>query len=213
MAHLGVLFLDEIAEFPSSTLESLRQPLESGEMTVTRVGGSFTYPCRFTLVAAMNPCPCGFYGTERCNCKPDAVRRYLGKISGPISDRIDLQVTLQPLSTDERFAPTEDGVSQRVRANVEAARKRQSDRLSAVGIPFNAAIPGGAVTEYCRFSSSAMERFKAIIDQNTLTTRSMDRLAKVARTIADLAGTDDVDPKHVDKASKFVVGGLLRDQY
>ncbi|MEI7928179.1 MAG: YifB family Mg chelatase-like AAA ATPase, partial [Verrucomicrobiales bacterium] len=120
MAHLGVLFLDEIAEFSSATLESMRQPIESGEITVTRVGGSFTYPCRFTLVAAMNPCPCGYFGTDRCRCKPVEVKKYQAKISGPISDRIDLQVTLRQLSTDERFAPTEDDVSQKIRAQVEA---------------------------------------------------------------------------------------------
>jgi magnesium chelatase family protein len=213
MSHLGVLFLDEIAEFQASTLEALRQPLESGEITVTRVGGSFTYPCRFTLVAAMNPCPCGFYGTDRCTCKPDAVRRYLGKISGPISDRIDLQVTLKPLTTDERFAPTEDGVSPRLRANIEKARQRQGERFKDTGIPFNAAIPGGAVTEHCVFSENAMARYKSLIDQNTLTTRSMDRLAKVARTVADLNGSDTVEPKHIEKAATFVIGGVLREQY
>ena len=125
MAHLGVLFLDEIAEFSSSTLESLRQPLEAGEIAVSRVGGTFTYPCRFALVAAMNPCPCGYFGTDRCRCTPQAIKKYQAKISGPISDRIDLQVVLSPLTTEERFATASDEESPRLRTQVEAARQRQ----------------------------------------------------------------------------------------
>jgi magnesium chelatase family protein len=213
MAHLGVLFLDEIAEFSSATLESMRQPIESGEITVTRVGGSFTYPCRFTLVAAMNPCPCGYFGTDRCRCKPVEVKKYQAKISGPISDRIDLQVTLRQLSTDERFAPTEDDVSQKLRAQVEAARQRQLKRFEGTEIAFNAAIPGGAVMDYCRLSPAALEHYKATIDANTLSTRSMDRLAKVARTAADLAGSDTTEREHIDVASKFVIGGMLRENF
>ena len=213
MAHLGVLFLDEIAEFSSATLESMRQPIESGEITVTRVGGSFTYPSRFTLVAAMNPCPCGYYGTDRCRCKPVDVKKYQAKISGPISDRIDLQVTLRQLSTDERFAPTEDDVSPKLRARVEDARQRQLKRFEGTEIAFNAAIPGGAVMDYCRLSPAALEHYKATIDANTLSTRSMDRLAKVARTAADLAGSDTTEPEHIDVASKFVIGGMLRENF
>lgn len=213
MAHLGVLFLDEIAEFSSATLESMRQPIESGEITVTRVGGSFTYPCRFTLVAAMNPCPCGYFGTDRCRCKPVEVKKYQAKISGPISDRIDLQVTLRQLTTDERFAPTEDDVSSKLRAQVEAARQRQLKRFEGTEIAFNAAIPGGAVMDYCRLSPAALEHYKATIDANTLSTRSMDRLAKVARTAADLAGSETTEREHIDVASKFVIGGMLRENF
>lgn len=213
MAHLGVLFLDEIAEFSSATLEAMRQPLESGEITVTRVGGSYTYPCRFTLVAAMNPCPCGFFGTDRCRCKPAEVKRYQSKISGPISDRIDLQVTLKPLTTDERFAPTEEDVSPKLRAQVEAARQRQAKRFQGTEIAMNAAIPGGAVMDYCKLSPAALEHYKATIDANTLSTRSMDRLAKVARTVADLAESDTTEPEHIDAAARFVIGGTLRENY
>ncbi len=115
MAYLGVLFLDEIAEFSSSTLEALRQPIEAGEVSIARVGGTLTYPCRFTLVAAMNPCPCGYHGTPKCSCKDAEVRRYRKKISGPILDRIDLQVQMRQLSTEERFAATEKDVSPKMR--------------------------------------------------------------------------------------------------
>ena len=213
MAHLGVLFLDEIAEFSSATLESVRQPLESGEITINRVGGSYSYPCRFTLVAAMNPCPCGYFGTERCRCKTADVKKYQSKISGPISDRIDLQVTLHPLTTDERFAPTEDEQSPKLRAKVEMARQRQTARFAGKDIAHNAAIPGGAVMEYCKFSPQAMEHYKKVIDTNVLTTRSMDRLAKVARTVADLAEHETVEPEHIDSASRFVIGGMLRENF
>jgi magnesium chelatase family protein len=212
-AHLGVLFLDEIAEFSSSTLEALRQPIEAGAITVTRVGGSFTYPCRFTLVAAMNPCPCGYAGQDKCRCPDSAIKKYQSKISGPILDRIDLQVDLKPLSTDERFATTEKGVSRKTRAVVEAARARQNSRFEGTGIPFNAAIPGGQVADYCGFTPDSLEHFKEIIDSNTLSTRSMDRLAKVARTIADLDGADNLETGHLDRAATFVIGTTLREAF
>lgn len=213
MAHLGVLFLDEIAEFSSATLEAMRQPLESGEITVTRVGGSFTYPSRFTLVAAMNPCPCGFYGSERCRCKSTEVKKYQSKISGPISDRIDLQVTLKPLTTDERFAPAEGEMSPKYRQRVESARQMQIERFRGTEIAFNAAIPGGAVMDYCKLSDAAMTHYKTVIDTHALSTRSMDRLAKVARTAADLEGSASTEPAHIDVAAQFVIGGIIRDNF
>jgi magnesium chelatase family protein len=213
LAHLGVLFLDEIAEFSRSTLEALRQPIEAGEIVVSRVGATFTYPCRFTLVAAMNPCPCGYFGTDMCRCKDTEVKKYQKKLSGPILDRIDLQVELQRLTTDERFEPPEPNLSARLRASVEAARDRQAQRFRGTGIAYNAAIPGGNVLESCRFSPATLASFKELVEANTLTTRSVDRLAKVARTVADLAGTDDVQPEQLATASSFVIGGLLRDAF
>lgn len=213
LAHLGVLFLDEIAEFSSSTLESLRQPIETGDVHISRVGASLTYPCRFTLVAAMNPCPCGYYGTDMCRCKEADVRKYQKKMSGPILDRIDLQVELARLTTDERFSETEEEVSPRLRAKVEAARERQHKRFAGTGIPHNAAIPGGHVKDYCAFSTAGFQHYREVIDNNRLTTRSMDRLAKVARTVADLANSDELAPPHVDKAASFLIGGILRESF
>jgi magnesium chelatase family protein len=213
LAHLGVLFLDEIAEFSASTLEALRQPIESGEVNISRVGGSLSFPCRFTMVAAMNPCPCGYFGTDQCRCKSSDVAKYQKKISGPILDRIDLQIEMVRLSTEERFAETEGEVSPRLRANVESARDRQNKRFVGTGIPFNAAIPGGHVRDYCGFSTSGYERYRQVIDSNRLTTRSMDRLAKVARTVADLADEDQVEPSHIDKSASFLIGGVLRDSF
>ncbi len=210
LAHLGVLFMDEIAEFNRGTLEALRQPLEDGHVNISRVGGSIEYPCRFTLVAAMNPCPCGDFGTDRCRCKETEVRKYQAKLSGPIVDRIDLQVELQRLTTEERFADDGQDISSRMRAAVDQARSRQAERFKGTGIACNAAIPGGRVREYCRFNPAAFERYKSIIDHETLTTRSVDRLAKVARTLADLQAVDEIDVPHIDKAAEFVVGGMLR---
>jgi magnesium chelatase family protein len=212
-AHFGVLFLDEIAEFSASTLDTLRQPIESGEVTISRVGATITYPCRFTLVAAMNPCPCGYFGTEKCHCKPNDVKKYQKKISGPILDRIDLQVELNRLSTEERFAETEGDQSPKIRARVEAARGRQSKRFAGTGIPHNAAIPGGQVKQYCNFSETGFAKYKEVVSSNTLSTRSMDRLAKVARTIADLVASEQVEPPHIMKASKYVIGGMLREAF
>lgn len=213
LAHLGVLFLDELAEFPRASLEALRQPIEQGWITVSRTGATLKFPCQFTLVAAMNPCPCGFYGTDRCVCRDADIDKYQKKISGPLLDRIDLQVDLKPLSTEERFADTENNVSPRLRAKVERARQIQIKRFEGTGIPFNAAIPGGYVRDYCAFSNDGFARYKECIENNTLSTRSMDRLAKVSRTIADLAETDTVDPLHVEKAATFVVGGMLRERF
>ena len=212
LAHLGVLFLDEIAEFSRSTLETLRQPIEQGWVTISRVGGTLQFPCQFTLVAAMNPCPCGFFGSDKCVCNDAAIDKYQSKISGPLLDRIDLQVELKQLTTEERFAPSEEDVSPRLRAKVESARERQRKRFEGTTTPFNAAIPGGHVGDYCNFSTSGFAHFKETIDSKRLSTRSMDRFAKVARTVADLADSDTVEPIHLEKAATFVIGGMLRDR-
>jgi magnesium chelatase family protein len=210
LSHYGILFLDEIAEFSRGTLEALRQPLESGEISISRVGATITYPCRFTLVAAMNPCPCGYFGTEQCTCNEKAINSYQNKLSGPLLDRIDLQVELKQLTTEERFAPTQAEQSKIIRSKIESARERQRKRFEGMDIPHNAAIPGGRVQEYCKFSEQGFENYKIMIDQNHISTRSMDRLAKVSRTIADLDSSEEIQPQHVSKAASFVIGGILR---
>ncbi len=213
LSHLGVLFLDEIAEFSGSTLDSLRQPIESGDVSISRVGGTLTFPCRFTLVAAMNPCPCGYFGTEKCRCKESEIRKYQQKLSGPILDRIDLQVEMDRLTLDERFASTTTGESPKIRQKIEKSRDLQVKRFFGLEIPFNAAMPGGRVREFCEFSDQGMVAYKRTIEESSLSTRSMDRLAKVARTIADLAQTEHVGPPHVEEAASFVIGGMLRDAF
>lgn len=213
LAHLGVLFLDEFAEFSKSALEALRQPIEQGEIIISRAAAKLSFPCYFTIVAAMNPCPCGYFGSDRCICKDVEISRYQKKISGPLLDRIDLQVELQPLSAEERFSEVADGLSAKLRANVERSRTIQQSRFAGSDVPYNAAIPGGMVREFCRFSESAFAAYKSLAGRDRLSTRSIDRLAKVARTIADLAGVEEVQPEHVTKASTFVIGGLLRERF
>jgi magnesium chelatase family protein len=213
LSHLGVLFLDEIAEFGQSTLDSLRQPMENGKVSISRVGASVEYPCHFTLVAAMNPCPCGYYGDSKCRCNERDVKKYQSKISGPILDRIDLQVDVKPLSTEERFSEIVADQSKEFRKRVEISRKRQDKRFSGTKIPFNGAIPGGHVVEYCQFSPDAFSHYKRKIDENRVSTRSMDRLAKVARTIADLYNADEIATLHVDKAASYVLEGSLRTAF
>jgi magnesium chelatase family protein len=152
-------------------------------------------------------------GSEQCTCPEGEVAKYHKKLSGPLLDRIDLQVELRRLTTDERFAESAGEQSPRIRASVEAARNRQLQRFGDVSIPCNAAIPGGSVREMCGFSEAGLAHYKSLIDRHTLSTRSMDRLAKVSRTVADLTASDDIRPDHIDKAASFVVGGILRANY
>lgn len=154
-----------------------------------------------------------YFGTEQCRCKDADVRKYQKKISGPILDRIDLQVELDRLSTDERFSEISDGESDGLRNKVRIARERQRRRFDGKGVPFNAAIPGGHVKDYCAFSDDGFAAFRSTIEGSSLTTRSMDRLAKVARTVADLADFENVKEEHLEKAKSFVVGGMLRESF
>lgn len=213
LAHMGVLFLDELAEFNRDTLESLRQPIEDGEVYISRAAAKEKFPCEVTLVAAMNPCPCGYFGTSDCRCKEADVKRYLSRISGPILDRIDLQVELKALTTQERMAPAIKGQSQKLRDKVQKARDRQHERFKGTNISCNATISAGETFDYCLFNSGAMEHFTQIVENNKVSTRSTNRLAKVARTIADLNAAEQIDRAHVDEAAQFVVGGLLRELF
>ncbi len=235
LAHKGVLFLDELPEFSRPTLETLRQPLESGSITISRVGGTLEFPSQFTLVAAMNPCPCGFYGmyvcrecaevlanqsqacskkhagppTPRCTCTDSAREKYQGKISGPILDRIDLKVDIKPLSFDEKFGEATGEPSAAIRARVEAARTVQAQRYAGTNVASNAFIPGGQVMKWCQFSADGMAKYKDVIQSGSFSTRATDRLAKVARTIADLAAAPEIGPLHVVEAVEFLRGSAL----
>lgn len=213
LAHLGVLFLDELAEFTRDTLESLRQPIEDGIVHISRAAAKVSYPCQFTLVAAMNPCPCGYYGTDECRCKDTEVKRYLSKISGPILDRIDLQVELRALTTKERMAEAVPGQSEKLRNKVQRARDRQHERFKETGISCNATIPAGETFDYCRFSADAMQFFTETVERHKISTRSTNRLAKVSRTVADLNGKDEIERANVEEASQFVIGGILRELF
>jgi magnesium chelatase family protein len=202
LATNGVLYLDELGEFPRSTLEVLRQPLEEGAVTIARAAGTLTFPARFTLVASMNPCPCGFRGDKAsdCRCDDTAVQRYLAKLSGPLLDRIDLHVTVSRVSFDELVRRSAAESSAAIRARVEAARGRQSARLHDAGVTTNAAIPAAQVRGLCPLDADSLALLEGAVTRGTLSARAFDRITRVARTIADLAGADRIAREHVAEA-------------
>ena len=205
LAHNGVLFLDELPEYPRVILEALRQPLEDGEVNVSRVRAHTRYLSRCMLVAGMNPCPCGYYGsrTHPCRCTPRDIRRYLDRISGPLLDRIDLQLEVDavPVSEITENAPAEDSASVRVR--VEAARQRQLDRMRETGETCNANLAGEHIQRYCALSPDAKRLLEIAVDKKGISMRGYNRITKVARTIADLAGEEKILPQHVAEAIQY----------
>ena len=203
LAHNGVLFLDELPEFGRNVLEVLRQPLEERRITVSRARYSVEYPANFTLVAAMNPCPCGYYNhpTHECTCPPGAVHRYLGRISGPLMDRIDLHVEVTPVSIREMSSSQPEESSAAIRERVIEARRIQSNRFRDVpGIHTNAMMNSRMLREYCRTDSAAQALLERAMDRLGLSARAYDRILKVARTIADLAGDETVGTPHIAEA-------------
>ena len=204
-AHHGVLFLDELPEFKQDTLEVLRQPLEDGKVTISRVAGTLSYPSQFMLVCAMNPCKCGWYGdpSGRCTCSPQSVRRYLSRISGPLLDRIDLIVEVPALSYTEVSARSEAEPSSVIRQRITAARQIQRERFAGTQVFDNAAMDQKQMREYCALSPEGSELMKAAFDALRLTARSYDRVLRVARTIADLDGSIQIQPQHIAEAVQY----------
>ena len=205
LAHHGVLFLDELAEFRRETLEVMRQPMEDGLVTIARAARTVTYPARFTLAAALNPCPCGYFQDSRreCLCTPTQIQRYLAKISGPLLDRIDLQVEVAALTTDE-IASVEPGEpSAAIRARVETARQLQRDRFRRAGIRCNADMSTHHLRRACELDPPSRRLLTAAIDRLGLSARAHDRILKVARTIADLAGCERIESAHVAEAVQY----------
>ena len=205
LAHNGVLFLDELPEFARGTLEVLRQPMETGQVTISRAGGSVTYPSRVMVVAAMNPCPCGYYGhpTRPCTCSPTAIRKYLGRVSGPLLDRLDIQVEVDPVRYEELSDATPGESSAAIRERVIAARSRQQRRLARFGVPCNAQIPASALAEACPLTPAADRILKAAFERMNLSGRAYDRILKIARTIADLDGSERLDTPHITEAIQY----------
>lgn len=205
LAHNGVLFLDELPEFSRDVMETLRQPLEDGKVTISRVAGSLTYPSEFTLVAAMNPCPCGFFGhpTRKCTCSPNAVSRYLGRISGPMLDRLDLHIEVPPVEYESLKSTTKEETSEEVRARVNRARQIQVERYRGTGITCNARLTPAMLSKYCVMTESAEQILKSSFDRLGLSARAYDRILKVARTIADLEGVEKIDMPHIASAIHF----------
>ena len=205
LAHLGVLFLDELPEFRRSALEVLRQPLEDGQVTVSRAAAKVTLPARMMLVAAMNPCPCGHLGDRRreCRCSPMQVRKYRGKISGPLLDRIDIQVEAPALTLDElrNAAPGENSAA--IRERVEAARVKQRLRFGSRTGGCNALLGGRELREYCALEKAQGDLLQQAMEKLGLSARAYDRILRVARTIADLAGAERIATAHLLEAIHY----------
>ncbi len=204
-AHRGVLFLDEIPEFPSNLLDMLRQPLESGNVTISRASGSLTFPAQFLLIGAMNPCPCGWFGdpVRMCTCSPGTVTRYQRKLSGPLLDRIDIHVEVprvdyEKLTDDRRGEP-----SAHVRQRVMRARQVQRERFAALPFKTNAEIGPRHVREFCELEEAAQNLMRTAMDRMHLTARSFHRVLKLARTIADMAEADTIGVPHLAEALQY----------
>jgi magnesium chelatase family protein len=205
LAHRGVLFLDELPEFDGRTLEVMRQPLEDRVVTISRARGTLTFPANFQLVASMNPCPCGYFGdpTHECSCSPATVTRYQKRISGPLLDRIDIHVDVPRVDyaklTDQRLGEP----SEAVRVRVEAARERQRLRFAGSGLACNADMRPAEVRTYCALDEAGNALIKAAMSQLGLSARAFHRVLKLARTIADLAGSERIQPAHLAEAIQY----------
>ncbi len=204
MAHKGVLFLDEMPEFKKDTLDLMRQPLEDGRVTISRVSGAVTYPAEFMMVCAMNPCKCGWYGdpSGRCRCSDREVENYRSRISGPMLDRIDIVVEVPSVHFEELRSRAEAEPSGEVRKRVNAAREIQNRRFGEGGM-CNARMGPSEMRRFCALSEESAELMKNAFDAMGLTARSYDRILKVARTVADLDGSETIEPQHIAEAIQY----------
>lgn len=204
LAHNGVMFLDELPEFRRDVLETLRQPLEDRNVVITRASGKISYPCKTMLVAAMNPCPCGNYGSlNSCTCTPSSIQRYLGKISRPVLDRIDIQTEVNAVKY-EQLRTAQGGLSSsEIRENIERAREIQRVRFKNTELLFNSEIPPSRLSEFCPLDKEAEVFLKGSFDNLGLSARAYDRIMKVARTVADLEGSEVILKKHISRAVQY----------
>lgn len=206
LAHNGVLFLDELPEFKRTVLEVMRQPLEERKVTISRAKISVDYPANFMLIASMNPCPCGYYNhpEKECVCGPGIVQRYLNKVSGPLLDRIDLHVEVTPVKFDEMTSTRKTESSKSIRQRVEEGRKRQAERFKNNPEVFcNAMMPSHLVKEVCQINEAGKALLKTAMERLGLSARAYDRILKVARTIADISGSDEIKVEHLAEAIQY----------
>jgi magnesium chelatase family protein len=205
LAHMGVLFLDEIVEFAPRVLEVMRQPIEDKKVTISRAQGSLTFPANFQLVAAMNPCPCGYYGdpVRACTCTSSAITRYQKRISGPLMDRIDIHVDVPRVDFEKLNEDRLGEPSATVRARVEAARQLQRERFASTNVHHNADMRVAEVRKFCILNEEARILMRSAMSQMQLTARAYHRVLKLARTIADLAATENIAPNHIAEALQY----------
>lgn len=205
LAHNGVLFLDELPEFSKSAMEVLRQPMEDNCVTISRVSGTLTYPCSVMLVAAMNPCPCGYFGhpTKYCTCTSSAVSKYLSRVSGPLLDRLDIHVEVPPVDFDDLSSFDQSETSQAIKERVNKARNIQNERYKNTLISCNARLDSSMIQKVCAMDDVATNLLKKAFDRLSLSARAYDRILKVARTIADLDNSEIIKSNHISEAIQY----------
>ena len=205
LASNGVLFLDELPEYSRTTLETLRQPLEDGEITISRASGTFDYPANFMLVASMNPCPCGNFGSKDavCTCSPTQIQNYLKKISGPLLDRIDLKIDVERVKFLELTSKELEEPSSEIKKRVDRARQIQNERFKGTKIHTNAKMNSKMINEYCKLDNESEQLMKMAFDKFHISARGYTRILKVARTIADLAGSENIEANHIAEALAY----------
>lgn len=205
LANNGVLFLDELPEFGRKTMEVLRQPLEDGVVTVSRASGKYTYPCSFMLIAAMNPCPCGYFNhpTRKCSCSPNAIQRYLNRVSGPLIDRFDIHIEVPPVDYEELSGKASEESSKSIKARVDKARAIQTERYKNSKTTCNARLTDAEFQDYCVITDAAADLLKSAFEKMGLSARAYNRILKVARTIADLDESEKIEVEHVAEAVQY----------
>ena len=205
LAHNGVLFLDELPEFKRNVLEVLRLPMEDGSVTVARVANTVTYPAKFMLVAAMNPCPCGYFTDPKreCHCTPYQIQSYLSKLSGPLLDRIDIHLEVPRLKYEHLTDKRRGEPSERIRGRVDAAKAIQKDRYKHDGIAFNAHLESKELEKFCVLDKESEELLKLAILELGISARAYDKILKIARTIADLENKDIIEAHHISETISY----------
>ena len=205
LANNGVLFLDELPEFGRKTIEVLRQPLEDGVVTVSRVHGKYTYPCNFMLIAAMNPCPCGYYNhpTRKCTCSEKKIHTYLNRVSGPLIDRFDIHIEVPPVEYDELAAKANEECSADIKKRVNAARQIQTERFKNSKTTCNARLTDSELETFCEITDEASQLLKSAFEAMSLSARAYNRILKVARTIADLDNSEKIEIQHIAEAIQY----------